>query len=279
MTHFLNTLEQIVHSESVDPLQGILRHSQWQLRKLFHKFPCELPIAKSHLYVDRPGGVAALVNAMGEYDYNNMELLRLVLSCVKGTFFDVGANIGTYTLIASEAGDTQVISIEPHPATFALLELNVDLNARGNVLCLNLALSDEECEAQLTDCPESTLNRVLKPGEIDESNLHVPCRRLDALCYEMGLDPSFLKIDVEGHEKAVLDGLGDLIGEAKMIFIERGDSLDLRTVLQRAGYSGPWFFHFKQRRFSKEKQARPEDPIYFGQDFIPAIWELGLVIG
>ena len=34
----------------------------------------------SHLYVDRPGGVAALVDAMGEYDYNNMELLRLLLS-------------------------------------------------------------------------------------------------------------------------------------------------------------------------------------------------------
>src|SRR5579862_3264367 len=121
MSQLLNTLDQIMHSDSVGTFKGILRHSRWQLRRVLGRFPCELPIAGSHLYVDRPGGVAALVNAMGEYDYNNMELLRLVLSQGQNTFFDIGANIGSYTLIASEAPDTQVISIEPHPASFVLL--------------------------------------------------------------------------------------------------------------------------------------------------------------
>jgi FkbM family methyltransferase len=279
MTHFLNTLEQIVRSESVTPVRGILRHSEWQLRKLFRKFPCELPIANSHLYVDRPGGVAALVNAMGEYDYNNMELLRLILSSVHGTFFDVGANIGAYTLIASESPNTHVVSIEPHPSTFALLQLNVELNARRNVLCLNLALSDNDGDAPLSDYSESAINRVLKPGETEEPNLLVPCRRLDTLCYELGLAPTFLKIDVEGYEEAVLEGFGELASDAKLIFIERGDCLELRSVLQHAGQNGPWFFHFRQRRFSKERQARPEDPVYFSPDFIFTLRELGLAIG
>src|SRR5579862_4517451 len=139
MSQLLNTLDQIMHSDSVGTFQGILRHSRWQLRRVLGRFPCELPIASSHLYVDRPGGVAALVNAMGEYDYNNMELLRLVLCKGEDTFFDIGANIGTYTLIASECADSEVVSIEPHPQTFALLKRNVELNARKNVICLNLA--------------------------------------------------------------------------------------------------------------------------------------------
>src|ERR1700688_2687348 len=66
MSHFLNTLDQIVHSDSVGMVEGIRRHGQWQIRKLLNLFPCSLPIAGSQLYVDRPGGVAALVNAMGE---------------------------------------------------------------------------------------------------------------------------------------------------------------------------------------------------------------------
>jgi FkbM family methyltransferase len=279
MSQFLNTLEQIVHSDSVRPLQGILRHSQWQLRKLLRRFPCELPIAGSHLYVDRPGGVAALVNAMGEYDYNNMELLRLVLSQGKNTFFDIGANIGSYTLIASESQETQVVSIEPHPATFVLLRLNVELNARENVHCLNLALSDEEGEVLLSNRSDPAINGVLGPAEKGEENVPVKARRFDQIARELEMDPDFIKVDVEGHEESVLDGFGKHLGEAKMIFIERGDSSYLSRVLQGAGYSGPWFCHFKRRVFSRKKQARAEDPIYLGPKFLSDLREMKFVVG
>lgn len=279
MINFLNTLEQIVHSDSVGALQGFVRHSQWQFRKLFGGFPCELPIAKSHLYVDRPSGVAALVNAMGEYDYNNMELLRFVLSLGDSTFFDIGANIGVYTLIASEFPDSFVVSFEPHPSTFALLKLNVELNARENVLCLNMALSSEESDVFLSDLSQPEMNRVLKPGEAQGRAVLVRSRRFDEVCRELDLQPDILKIDVEGHEEEVLRGLGDLERTAKMIFIENGHLPEVRHLLQSAGYSGPWFFHFKQKLLSKKKQARPEDPVYLEQDFISDLRSMNFVIG
>src|SRR5579863_1289886 len=279
MTNLLNTFEQIVHSDSIGPFRGILRHSGWQLRKLFGRFPCELPISTSHLYVDRPGGVAALVNAMGEYDFNNMRLLGLVLSQGQSTFFDIGANIGSYTLISSESPNACVVSIEPHPRTFALLKLNVELNARNNVLCLNLALSDEEGDVLLSDYSEPERNRVVRSSETETRGPRVRCRRFDCLCDELEFFPDFVKIDVEGHEKAVLDGFGDLITETKMIIIEGGEGSELRSLLQSAGYNGPWFCHFKQRRLSKRKQSRPEDPVYVGQNFMPDLRKLDFVIG
>lgn len=279
MTHLLNTLRQIACSESISPFEGVLRHSQWQLRRLLRRFPCELTISESHLYVDRPGGVAALVNAMGEYDFNNMRLLNLVLSRGESTFFDVGANIGAYTLVASESPDARVVAIEPHPATFSSLEQNVQRNGRRNVSCLNVALSNSDGDLTLADLPEPALNRVLDDASTNLKHVRVPGRRFDRLCHELHLYPDYVKIDVEGHERRVLEGFGGLLGAGKLIFIEGGTRDELQTMMHAAGFNGPWFCHFRQRLFSKRPQARAEDPVYLGRDFVTELRSMNFAIG
>lgn len=271
MIHFLNTLHQIASADSVRPLRGICRHFRWQYRKVLRKFPCELTISDSRLYVDGPCGVAALVNALGEYDYNNMSLLRLFLSRGKGTFIDIGANIGSYTLIASEVPEATVVSIEPHPLTFGLLERNVRCNARSNVTCLNLALSRQEGNVDFTDDSEPSINRVVTAGENGAGELRVPCRRFDTVCLERKLVPDAVKIDVEGYEDAVLEGFGEFARIPKMIFIEGGERLEVRAWMHSAGYSGPWFSHFNRRLLSEEKQRRPEDPVFVQKEFLLAL--------
>jgi FkbM family methyltransferase len=279
MSHFLNTLDQIVHSDSVGTMEGFKRHWKWQVRKLLNLFPCALPIAGSQLYVDRPGGVAALVNAMGEYDFNNMELLRLMMSRGNPTFFDIGANIGAYTLLASEFPNAFVVALEPHPSTFSLLKQNIELNFRDNVLCLNIAVSDTEGSLLFSDFSELAINRVLMPGEMEPKSLSVICQRLDEICLGLQMEPDFVKIDVEGHEQQVLEGFGSLAGKAKMIFIERGDTPELRSILQGAGYNGPWFVHFKNRTLSKSTQTRREDPIYIEQQYVSELRAMSFAMG
>ena len=279
MSQLLNTLRQIARSDSVSLVDGMLRHSQWQLRRLLGRFPCELTISESQLYVDRPGGVAALVNAMGEYDFNNMRLLSVLLARGENTFFDIGANIGAYTLIASECAGARVVSVEPHPRTFALLEENVRRNTRNNVQCLNLALSNRDGYVSLSDLPESAINRVLNDDDVAEKHLHVPCRRLDGVCRELGLHPDFIKIDVEGYEKEVIEGLGALSGAAKLMLIENGEREGVRRVMQSSGYNGPWFCHFRRSVLSQERQARAEDSIYLGKDFVPILRGMNFAIG
>jgi FkbM family methyltransferase len=271
MSQFLNTIQQIVHCDSVDPFHGIYRHLGWQVRRALRRFPCQLPIAGSRLYVDRPGGVAALVNAMGEYDFNNMRFLRHVLSAGGGTFIDVGANIGVYTLIASEVANIRVVSIEPHPTTFASLKENVQLNDRSNVSCLNVALSDCDGELQFTDYQERAVNRVVSPGEKGGSKLRVASRRFDDLCREFGVVPDFVKIDVEGHECAVLEGFGDFRAIAKIILIEGGERQKVREWMKAAGYSGPWFVYFKDRILSTYRQRRVEDPLFVHVNYVPQL--------
>jgi FkbM family methyltransferase len=268
MSQFLNSLQQIRRSDSVGTIRGFCRHLQWQFRRKFHRFPCELQIGKSTLYVDRPNGVAAMVNSMGEYDYNNMNFLRALLSQEKSTFFDIGANIGSYTLIASEIPSATVVSFEPHPETFALLRQNVERNARCNVLCLNVALSDHAGEAQFSDGPESSINRVLQETHAKSAFLLVSARRLESVCEEIHLTPDFVKIDVEGHENAVLSGFGKFAGLAKVILIEGGDRPCVQRLLLESNYSGPWFVHFRRHALAYCPQPRAEDPVFIHKDFI-----------
>ena len=279
MTHFLNTVVQITRSDSVGFIPGISKHLNWQLRKALRLFPCELRISRSVMAVDQPGGVAALVNAMGEYDFNNMQLLRLLLSTGNRTFVDVGANIGSYSLIASETPSAKVVSIEPHPRTFGALLENIRKNKRQNVTCLNLAISQQESVLELTDLGESSINRVVSPRETPGPTMRVQARPFHAVCNELGITPDFIKIDVEGHEREVLDGFGEWESRAKIIFIEGGEGAGVRDWMHRAGFEGPYFFQFKRYQLGAEKQGRPEDPIFVHKSFLPQLQSFGIRIG
>jgi FkbM family methyltransferase len=278
MRHFLNMLAQIARSDGVGIIPGIGRHLNWQLRKIFRRFPCELRISRSVMVIDQPGAVAALVNAMGEYDFNNMNLLGLLLSMGNCTFVDVGANVGSYTLIASETPSAKVVSIEPHPRTFDALLENIRRNDRPNVTCLNLAMSRREGLLELTDLGESALNRIESSREIPRRLMSVQAKPLHAVCVELGITPEFIKIDVEGHEREVLDGLGEWKSKAKVVFIEGGEGPAVRSWMRLSGFDGPFFFEFKKHQLGIKKQARPEDPIYVHRSYVSQLRCLGIRI-
>jgi FkbM family methyltransferase len=275
MVQIADTLRQIAHSESTTLAHGVTRHVQWQVRRILKQFPCELTIANSKLHIDRPTGVAALINAMGEYDYNNMSLLKILLSKRPATFLDVGANIGSYTLIASEIPHARVISIEPHPEAFAALVRNVRLNDRKNVKCVNVAASSRDGELRLTDFLDRALNHVVECDSAVVAPLCVRSRQVDSICTEMNIIPEFVKIDVEGHEMQVLQGFTRVSQGGKVYFIEGGERPEVITWMSGAGYSGPWFVHVKRRHFSTKSQARAEDVAFVHKSFIPELGVLG----
>jgi len=80
-----------------------------------------------------------------------------------------------------------------------------------------------------------------------------------------------VKIDVEGHQREVLDGFGEYRGAPKVIVIEDGDQPGVRQWMWDAGYAGPFFVHFKRCHLSEDRQARPEDPVYVSQQFLSVL--------
>jgi len=278
MIQFFNTVRQILNCDSVQASEGLSRHLAWQCRRVFNRFPVELRIADSRLRVERPCGVAALVNAMGEYDFNNMELIRLLLFRTKGTLIDVGANIGSYTIVASEISEATVISVEPHPVTFRWLRENVRLNGRQNVTCLNLAISSRDGQIQFTDGQDLSTNHVITANEANVSLISIEGCRLDTICDRLEVIPDFVKIDVEGHEPEVLEGFGTYGSLAKLILVENGERKNVRDWMSKCGFAGPLFAHAKTWVLSTAKQRRPEDPVYVRKAFLDQMLDFGFTL-
>lgn len=273
---FFNSLGQILKNEGINPAIGISRHLLWQARRFFHAFPCELTISDSRLLAEKATGVAALVNAMGLYDFHNMSLLKIILASMPATFIDVGANIGSYTLVASESKSAFVVSIEPHPATFATLTQNVKRNGRENVVCLNIALSDHDGDAELTNKADSSINRVTEHADACEGCVPVRCRTLDSLCEELNVQPAVVKIDVEGHEARVIAGSRKCLRGASLFLIEGGERPEIRSAMGSYDLLGPLYFHQGEMVLSRSPQRRPEDPIYLSKPCLKALCLLGV---
>lgn len=274
LDQFYKSIGSILRNRHIHRGRAVMKHLAWQGRKALNFFPVELTLSRSRiLAAHRRCGVSALINSQGVYNYNNMNLLKLLLK-EGGIFFDVGANIGSYTLIASEQEKGAVYAFEPHPATFSLLKENVYLNRRKNVYLFNLALGAEEGEICLTDEAGSATNRQV--NETVEGTVHVLSRRADAFCLERCVVPNYVKIDVEGFEYEVLEGFGDRLREVDLWMIEMNGLSEERSkgekaisgLLARNRFQGPYYFDYDSRVLSRLGSADHEDAIYLSKRLI-----------
>lgn len=132
-------------------------------------------------------------------------------------FYDIGANIGIYSLYAASLySDASIYSFEPQSTNFSSLCLNIARNRFENVLPLQLALSDSERIDVLHVGVMSAGAGAASVGE--KYTFHrtdigfkqgICCTSLNDLWQNKFIKrPNFIKIDVDGHEANILDGGG-----------------------------------------------------------------------
>ena len=121
---------------------------------------------------------------------------------IGGTFVDIGANFGFFTLAAARR-QARTLAIEPNPVLFERLTANLGLNALDGVLTRQVACGAREGAARLAharDMGGGHISEGDEPGGYD-----VPMRPLAALVAEAGFAAiDLLKIDIEGYEDRVL---------------------------------------------------------------------------
>ena len=141
------------------------------------------------------------------------------LICPDFQILDVGANIGCTSLLFSDLGQ-QVVAFEPLSRTFELLQKNISLAKKNNIQTLQLALGDENKEAEIyfSDTNRSTAFVLDKTQRDDSKTTVIKIKRLDDLFPEIGIDRlDFMKIDVEGYELRVLKGAKNTINQYRPI--------------------------------------------------------------
>jgi FkbM family methyltransferase len=155
-----------------------------------------------------------------------------------GTFFDVGANIGLVTFaIAARRPDVTISAFEPSAPNIAAWKRNRALNPRGDVRLVEAAVSDHENGARLTVPDDSG------SGTLGAEGVEVATVTLAAHCARAGIARiDVMKIDVEGHEHAVLAGADSLLRDKAIGTIvcevkhsDAGDA-DPAAILGRYGY-------------------------------------------
>ncbi len=154
-----------------------------------------------------------------------MRWVRRVLSKLRGgVLIDVGAFVGSYTLIGCREGAT-VIAIEPEPSNFEILLRNVKENSCANVKVLNVAAGASSGRVAIYG---SSMLASIKREEKVVS--YVDVRPLDEIIDEAGLDRiDVLKIDVEGAEVDVLRGAENTLRRSRYVLMEVWDR-DRREV-------------------------------------------------
>lgn len=125
-----------------------------------------------------------------------------------GVFVDVGANTGIYSLRAAKyLTEGTVVSIEPLPEMFAMLNEGIRVNRFKNVRIRNLCLADYTGSAELWVNNAQPTQSGFKLKDPDARKVSSLVATLDDLVDWEGLDRlDYLKIDVNGTEQSVLSG-------------------------------------------------------------------------
>ena len=150
--------------------------------------------------------------------------------CFQGLFYfdviDIGANAGWYSLaIASIFPNSRIYSFEPVPDTFERLSRNILLNSyHDRIIANNFAIHEYAGSSDFFFSPSLSGNSSFSSNlqaTADKSCLTVKTLPLDDYVFSNNLQPSFVKIDVEGAElHAVKSSLRTLSTYHPLLFIE-----------------------------------------------------------
>lgn len=150
---------------------------------------------------------------VGLHEYSEMALVIHALG-PGDLFVDVGANVGSYTVLASKVAGARTIAFEPVPESRNVLEANLALNDLRSVVDVRAsAVGDLSGSVRFTRRLD-TVNHVASTQEFIET-LEVPIVRLDDSL--AGLSPTMIKVDVEGFELQVLRGSSRMLADSHLL--------------------------------------------------------------
>lgn len=226
------------------PFTSIARYARWQLASRIALGPVAVDFVNDARLLVRPGMTGATGNVYaGLHEYEDMAFVLHALQ--PGDWFaDIGANIGSYTVLAAKAVGARVIAFEPVATTFRDLQDNIALNSIGARVdarqeCVG---SSAGCVAMTTD--QDSVNHVVVAGERAASAM-VPVVRLDDALE--GRVPFMIKLDVEGYELEALRGAPATLASAGLqcLIMEIGtageryarEDVELLSIMATHGFS------------------------------------------
>ena len=217
---FREFLNELIHSDEFSHQPGFVQPNRIFMTEL----------QDFRLWFNTTDREMGMIMASGQYEPSSVELLRRLIGpgmkCI-----DAGAHIGFYTcLMTSLVGDTgKVYAFEPMPSHYNLLVKNVQENQfQQKAKTYNVACSDVNGSINV-----SRISNMFVVGhDAGSQQVTVEAMRLDDVIEET-ID--LIKLDVEGHEPAVIRGMTSILARDKPIILSEINEYWLRSCSHSSG--------------------------------------------
>lgn len=180
--------------------------------KLLHIRYLKRRIYQYKMYLDvDDGGISKTLLLFGKREIDHKKLLEKIVKPGM-TILDIGANIGYYVLMERELlrGSGKIVAVEPSPGNIDLFKKNMWLNQCDNVFIHHCALSDENGEREFYLSVQSNLNTFHNTGSgvqhLSGEVIKVKTMKVQEVMAPYG-SPDLIRMDVEGHEVEIMQGL------------------------------------------------------------------------
>ncbi len=151
---------------------------------------------------------------LGSYEYEKRIIFERTVR--EGSIvYDIGANVGFYSLLASElvGKKGKVFAFEPNPRNLYYLKKHLELNKVSNVQILEYAVSDKNEIIMFDETESPSTGHISSKG-----NLIVNSVTLDSLTSDGKiLLPDFIKVDIEGAESDFLRGAINILKNSRPV--------------------------------------------------------------
>lgn len=205
------------------PLRTIGRYLGWHLgSRLVGRHAIAVPYVNDLRMLVAAGG-----NAVGTVHFGLDEFTEQVF-CAHllrpgDLFVDVGANDGSYCLLASGVAGAHTIAFEPEPSTLRQLRDNLALNQLESRVDIRAVAAGAQAGTVRMVTDLRTANHVVTADRpaTGEATIEVRCARLDDEL--AGQSPVMIKIDVEGFEPDVLAGAAATLAQPSLLAVQLED--------------------------------------------------------
>lgn len=190
-------------------------------RKRRPALPLVMPYDKGLICVNLATEIGYKIIFHGYHDPAMAKVLRHITR-PGHTCIDIGANIGSYTILMAFAAGPggRVFALEPQPEVAADLLKNVALNRLTNVAVLQAALTERDGETPLFTQAQDATNQMISslrpgvaPNERELTVKTISARTLEQALGDRGCD--VIKMDVNGAELLLLREMGGLIARCR----------------------------------------------------------------
>lgn len=248
MASILPTLRFIAQHplSSRRPLSAYWRYARWQIESRLRGEVIFDWIEGSKL-VACNGMTGATGNIYcGLHEFVDMAFLLHLLR-PGDLFVDVGANVGSYTVLASAVCGARTIAIEPDPGTVQSLKRNVEANGIGDrVTVIEAALGASPGTVRFTVGQDTTNRVVVADAGVETREVEV--LTLDATLAKQA--PVLVKMDVEGYEPQVVAGAASVLKNNSLLAViaETTDER-MHSLLHASGFDPVTYEPFSRSLF------------------------------